>query len=134
MKRQAATKKTTLPPPDGGGAAAESNAVDVSEQELLERHPEVLRALLKDHSRTAYEVDKAKNEGRQPAKDQWNIIWGTNNYQGLGEVGFGEEDEITEEKITGKNRLLVRPRRRRQRRQVDCQESGELSDEKKRTE
>ena len=110
VKRQAATKKTTHPPPDGGGAAAESNAVDVSEQELLERHPEVLRALLKDHSRTAYEVDKAKNEGRQPAKDQWNIIWGTNNYQGLGEVGFGEEDEITEEKITGENRLLVRPR------------------------
>ena len=89
---------------------AESNAVDVSEQELLERHPEVLRALLKDHSRTAYEVDKAQKEGRQPAKDQWNIIWGTNNYLGLGEVGFGEEDEITEEKITGKNRLLVRPR------------------------
>ena len=55
------------------------NEVDVSEQELLEKCPEVLRALLKDHTRTAYEVEKAKKEGRQPAKDQWNIIWGTNN-------------------------------------------------------
>ena len=63
VKRQAATKKITLPPPDGGGAAAESNAVDVSEQELLERYPEVLRALLKDHSRTAYEVEKARKAG-----------------------------------------------------------------------
>lgn len=86
------------------------NEVDVSEQELLEKYPELLRALLKDHTRTAYEVEKAKKEGRQPAKDQWNIIWGTNNYFGLGEVGFGEEDEITEEKITGENRFLVRPR------------------------
>ncbi len=86
------------------------NEVDISEQELLEKCPEVLRALLKDHTRTAYEVEKAKKEGRQPAKDQWNIIWGTNNYLSLGEDGFGEEDEITEEKITGENRFLVRPR------------------------
>ena len=32
------------------------NEVDVSEQELLEKCPEVLWALLKDHARTAYEV------------------------------------------------------------------------------
>ena len=86
------------------------NEVDVSEQELLEKCPEVLQALLKDHTRTAYEVEKAKKVGRPPAKDQWNIIWGTNNYLGLGESGFGEKDEITEEKITGENRFLVRPR------------------------
>ena len=110
VKRQVAIKQIRLPASDGGGAVVDTNAVDVSEQELLERHPDVLRALLKDHSRTAHEVAKAKKEGRQPAKDQWNIIWGTNNYLGLGEVGFGEEDEITEEKITGANRLLVRPR------------------------
>ena len=56
------------------------NEVDVSEQDLLERHPDVLRALLKDHTRTAYEVENAEKEGRKPAKDQWNIIWGTNAY------------------------------------------------------
>ena len=58
VKRQVATKKITYPPSDGGGAAAESNAVDVSEQELLEKYPEVLRALPKDHSPTAYEAEK----------------------------------------------------------------------------
>ncbi len=86
------------------------NEVDVSEQELLEKCPEVLRALLKDHTRTAYEVEKAKKEGRQPARDQWNIIWGTNNYLANYGEGFGEKAEITEEKITGENRWLVRPR------------------------
>ena len=85
------------------------NEVDVSEQELLEKYPEVLRALLKDHTRTAYEMEKSVKARRKPTKDQWNIIWGTNNYHGLGE-GFGAEDEIIEEKITGENRTLVRPR------------------------
>lgn len=86
------------------------NEVDVSEQDLLERHPDVLRALLKDHTRTTYEVEKAKQEGRKPAKDQWNIIWGTDNYRESYGDGFGEQDEITEEKVTGKKHKLVRPR------------------------
>lgn len=86
------------------------NEVDISEQELLEKRPDVLRALLKDHTRTAHEIAKAQKEGRQPAKDQWNIIWGTNSYQAVGGDGFGEKDEITDEKITGDNRFLVRPR------------------------
>lgn len=46
------------------------NEVDVSERDLFERHPDVLRALLKDHTRTAYEVENAEKEGRKPAKDQ----------------------------------------------------------------
>lgn len=86
------------------------NETDISEQELLEKRPEVLRTLLKDHTRTAYETEKAQKEGRKPAKEQWNIIWGTDNYLNMGETGFGEKDEITEEKITGDNRFLVRPR------------------------
>ena len=86
------------------------NEIDINEQKLLEKSPDVLRALLKDHTRTAYEVEKAQEKGLQPAKDQWNIIWGTNSYLVVGGDGFGERDEITEEKITGDNRFLVRPR------------------------
>ena len=86
------------------------NEIDINEQKLLEKSPDVLRALLKDHTRTAYEVEKAQEKGLQPAKDQWNIIWGTNSYLAVGGDGFGERDEITEEKITGDNRFLVRPR------------------------
>lgn len=86
------------------------NEVDISEQNLREKYPEVLQILLKDHSRTADELEKAKREKRPPAQDQWNIIWGTNDYLQLGGEGFGEQDQITVEKITGENQLLVRPR------------------------
>lgn len=90
---------------------AETNEVDVSEQRLLDEHPAVLRALLKDHTRTAYEKKQAEEEGRKVDDAfQRNIVWGTDNYRGLGGPGFGERDEITEEKITGENRWLVRPR------------------------
>lgn len=87
------------------------NEVDISEQELLEKHPAVLHALLKDHTRTAFERDRAVREGRTPDDGfQRNIVWGTDNYAGFGATGFGEQDEITEEKVTGENRWLVRPR------------------------
>lgn len=86
------------------------NEVDISEQKLFDECRDVLHALLKDHTRTAHELAKAERDGRPAEKDQWNIIWGTSNYTSLGEDGFGERDEITEEKITGENRYLVRPR------------------------
>lgn len=38
-----------------------------------------------------------------------NIIWATNAYAGLGE-GFGFDDEITVEAITGRNKDLLKPR------------------------
>ena len=86
------------------------NEVDISEQNLFERSRETLHALLKDHTRTAYEIERAKREGRKPAKDQWNIIWATGDYFEKYGEGFGERDEITEERITGENRYRVRPR------------------------
>lgn len=86
------------------------NDVDISEQELFEKCPEVLRALLKDHTRTEYEIEKAKKEGREVADgQQWNIIWGTENYQCNGS-GFGKEDQITEERITSTLKNIIRPR------------------------
>lgn len=85
--------------------------VDISEHELLKECPEVLRALLKDHSRTAYEIDCAKKSGTAVSEDrQWNIIWGTSCYRDTYGDGFDECDEITEAKITGEYRFLVRPR------------------------
>lgn len=91
--------------------------VDISEELLRKKYPDVLHALLKDHTRTAHEIETAQREGRKPEKDQWNIIWGTDNYAHLDEkkaqdtpTRFGEQDEITEEKITGEFRFLVRPR------------------------
>ena len=41
------------------------NEVDISEQELLETCPEVLRALLRDHARTAHEVGTAWKAGTE---------------------------------------------------------------------
>lgn len=88
----------------------ENYGVDISEQELLEKYPEALRALLKDHSRTRHEMGKMKKEGLKVDKAfQCNIIWGTNNYSGEGEA-YGEEKEITEALITGERRFLVMPR------------------------
>lgn len=88
-----------------------SNEVDISEHKLLQERPEVLRALLKDHTRTAYEREKLEARGEKVPDDrQWNIIWGTDSYWERCGEGFGEKDEITEEKITGEHRFLVRPR------------------------
>ena len=41
------------------------NEVDVSEQEFLEKCPKVLRALLKDRTRTTYEVEKVWKAGTE---------------------------------------------------------------------
>jgi len=87
----------------------QNTEADVSEQDLWEKCPQVLHALLKDHTRTAYETDRAKESSIQPSKDQWNIIWATRCYEHLGE-GFGERDEISEEKVTGMYRKIIMPR------------------------
>lgn len=60
--------------------------VDISEQKLLEKCPDALCVLLKDHSRTRHAIDMMSKDGRKAGKDfQQNIIWGTNNY--LAETG-----------------------------------------------
>ena len=83
--------------------------IDISEQELLEKCPGALKVLLKDHSRTRHAIDVMSKDGRKAGKDfQQNIIWGTNNY--FSETGSGEQDQITEEQITGEHRKLVMPR------------------------
>lgn len=80
------------------------------EMDFREAKPWLLRILLQDHSRTMHELAKAREAGREPAKGSWNIIWGTDNYlEGRG-AGYGREDEMDVEKVTGGNRELVRPR------------------------
>lgn len=86
------------------------NEVDINEQELFEKYPVVLRALLKDQTRTADKCREMERDGAPVPDDfQRNIIWATDNYAEKGD-GFGEEDEITEEKITGACQRLVQPR------------------------
>lgn len=88
-----------------------SDEVDINEHELLLKKPMVLKALLKDHTRTAYEKKKCEKVGEKVSDvKQWNIVWATNNYTEQYGEGYSEKDEIREEKITGENRFIVRPR------------------------
>lgn len=66
-------------------------AVDVSEDDLLNLGKGILEALLKDRTTGG------------------NIIWATSDYEYLGE-GYSFDDEITVEKITGKRNHLLQPR------------------------
>lgn len=68
-----------------------ANDVDISENDFLRSHPEVLRKLLLDHT------------------THKNIFWATDSYAHLGE-GFGFDDEITVEHITGENGQVIQPR------------------------
>ena len=68
-----------------------TNAADVSENDLRERYPEVLEVLLRDHT-----------TGK-------NIFWATDNYAEMGE-GFNYHDEIMPACITGKYGKIIRPR------------------------
>lgn len=65
--------------------------IDILENEFLERYPEVLNILLKD--RTTHK----------------NIIWGTNNYEHLGEK-YLQSKQIELEQITGINGNIIMPR------------------------
>ncbi len=68
-----------------------ANDVDINENNLLCTHPEVLQKLLLDHT------------------THKNIFWATDSYAHLGE-GFGFDDEITIEHITGENGRIIQPR------------------------
>ncbi|WP_099332756.1 restriction endonuclease subunit M [Actinomyces minihominis] len=65
--------------------------VDVDEQALLERDPTLLKLLLRDNT-----------TGR-------NIVWATEDHASRGS-GFGAEDEITVDAITGENAGILQPR------------------------
>lgn len=65
--------------------------VDILENDILERYPEVLEILLRDHT------------------TQKNIFWATNNYQELGEL-YQFSSPILLEAITGDKGQVIIPR------------------------
>lgn len=58
--------------------------VDILENEILEKYPDVLDVILRDHT------------------TQRNILWATNNYSDLGQ-SYNYKSEISSESITGHN-------------------------------
>jgi hypothetical protein len=65
--------------------------IDILENEILEKYPDVLDALLRDHT------------------TQRNILWATNNYNSLGK-SYDYKNEISPASITGHNGNLIMPR------------------------
>ena len=65
--------------------------IDILEDELLEKYPDVLDILLRDHT------------------TQKNIIWGTSNYEELGD-NYLKCKQIKSELITGLNGNVIMPR------------------------
>jgi len=65
--------------------------IDILENEILEQYPDVLEKLLRDHT------------------TQKNIFWATENYKHLGK-GYGFNDPILPELITGDNGNIIMPR------------------------
>lgn len=65
--------------------------IDILENEILEKYPDVLDVLLRDRT------------------TQKNIIWATSNYEHLGE-NYLERNQIKSEQITGVNGKIIMPR------------------------
>ena len=65
--------------------------IDILENEILEKYPDVLDVLLRDHT------------------TQQNILWTTNNYSDLG-LSYNYKSEISPESITGYNGNVIMPR------------------------
>jgi hypothetical protein len=65
--------------------------IDILENEILEKYPDVLDVLLRDHT------------------TQRNILWATNNYSDLGQ-SYDCKSEIRPESITGHNGNIIMPR------------------------
>lgn len=72
------------------------NNIDVSEDDIFCRFPELLDALLKDHTMS--------RDGRQQ-----NIFWATRDYEHLGD-GYGYADPILPRLLTGYNGRIIMPR------------------------
>jgi hypothetical protein len=68
-----------------------SEIIDILENDIREKFPDVLEILLRDHS------------------TQKNIFWATENYTSLG-TGYKYQDIILPELITGKNGEVIMPR------------------------
>jgi hypothetical protein len=65
--------------------------IDILENEILEQYPDVLEQLLRDHT------------------TQKNIFWATGNYKHI-KKGYGFNDPILPELITGNNGNIIMPR------------------------
>lgn len=88
--------------------------VDIKENDIFELSPELLTVLLKDHTLSTPER-------------QGNIFWATDNYADRG-AGYQYADEITVEKITGDNGMVIVPRsvKTRQQQQQRSREMAEV--------
>ena len=74
-----------------------TNRIDILEDDIRRRSPELLATLLKDHTMSRLKgVD-------------WNIFWATSDYEHLGD-GFRYADQILPENITGRYGAVVQPR------------------------
>lgn len=87
--------------------------IDISEDKISELSPELLNALLKDHTLSTDE-------------QQVNIFWATDNYADRGE-GYQCGDEITIDSITGTNGNIIVPRAVKSREQQQ-QRSREMAE------
>ncbi len=67
------------------------NEIDILENEIREKYPDVLELLLKDHT------------------TQRNIFWATNNYEHFGD-DYKFDSQILPELITGENGNIIMPR------------------------
>lgn len=75
----------------------EQNIIDIREDDIRRRSPELLATLLKDHT-----MSRAKGV-------ECNIFWATSDYEHLGD-GFRYDDQILPENITGAHGRVVQPR------------------------
>lgn len=87
--------------------------IDIQENDIFRRSPELRSALLKDHTLSTEER-------------QVNIFWATNNYADMG-VGYQYSDQITIEAITGKNGEIIKPRAVKSR-EMQQQRSREMAE------
>ncbi len=87
--------------------------IDIRENEIFERSPELLSALLKDHTLSTEEC-------------QVNIFWATDNYADLG-AGYQYADPITVESITGTHGNIIKPRAVKSR-EMQQQRSREMAE------
>jgi hypothetical protein len=78
--------------------------VDISETDIWEYDPDVLKHLLIDHTMSA----KVRKEANDMTKFA-NIFWATNDYSKLNE-GYQYDDQIMPERIVGQNGRIVMPR------------------------
>ncbi|MCH5221455.1 MAG: hypothetical protein J1F05_03880 [Muribaculaceae bacterium] len=91
----------------------ELSQIDIRENEIFERSPELLSALLKDHTLST-------------ETQQVNIFWAMNNYADMG-AGYQYGDHITIESITGKNGDVIKPRAVKSR-EMQQQRSREMAE------